>query len=457
MKINKLTSALVALGFLSLTGVAQANPVIYITGSTAFRQVIYSAMKASGNFIFTNAATVVSPTDANSANNIVYEGVANIGGTYTTIDLDCTWTGSEAGIAAVAGQGLNQTINNSVAAAAFSVPASKPLPGVPPTFYTAASGWTTLQALPINGGVSTPDLTMADTSQAVSQTPKATYNLVDYGVVGIIPFTFAKGYNSTPTSPAAWAHLTNVTASAINQNLSVGDLYDANHYTGIIGDTNYGVAIVGRNLGSGTRANFLLNAAQYGLNTPVIQQGFDCTYTTAGVLTFNGVYTSGQTMQYYGNDGFDSGGNVAKELNVNGSGSFDVIIGYVGIPDAVTAMTNTPSGGGAATPLTFNGFYESDANIINGNYSYWGQEHLLGSIGQSPTSNAGYFAADIVSGLATYLASNHLGTATGDFSTLGAGPMGSGSGQLGQSWCIPKALMNVHRTADYGFPIQGGF
>jgi hypothetical protein len=455
MKINKLTSALVALGFLSLAGVAQAsNPVVYITGSTAFRAVIYSACKAAGNNIFTNAATVVSGTDSSGANNIVYEGVANIGGTYTTIDLDCTWTGSEAGIAAVAGQPLTQVINNSLFNGGVAI--SKGLPGVPATFLVGPA-WTTLQALPIAGGVSTPDLAMADSSQAVSQTPKATYNLVDYGVVGIVPFTFAKGYNSTPTSPAAWAHLTNVTTAAINQNLSVGDLYDANHYTGVIGDTNYGVAVVGRNLGSGTRVNFLLNAAQYGLNTPVIQQGFDCTYTTAGVLTFNNGYGSGQPMQYYGNDGFDSGGSVQKELNINGSGSFDVLIGYLGIPDSVTAVTNTPSGGGAATALSFNGFYESDANIINGNYAYWGQEHLLGSIGQSSTSTAGYFAANIVSGLASYMASAHLGTATGDFSTLGAGPMGSGSGQLGQSWALPKALMQVHRTADYGFPVQGGF
>jgi hypothetical protein len=89
--------------------------------------------------------------------------------------------------------------------------------------------------------------------------------------------------------------------------------------------------------------------------------------------------------------------------------------------------------------------YESDSGVINGTYTFWGQEHLLGSIGQSSTGTAGKTAAAIVSGIAAQLSSSGAGTATGNFSTS----------PLTQSIIIPTALMQVHRTTDVGFPVQG--
>ena len=45
MKVNKFTAALAALGIISLAGVAQAtNPVVYLTGSTAARALVFSAL-----------------------------------------------------------------------------------------------------------------------------------------------------------------------------------------------------------------------------------------------------------------------------------------------------------------------------------------------------------------------------------------------------------------------------
>jgi hypothetical protein len=323
---------------------------------------------------------------------------------------------------------------------------------------TQSSGWTTNSALPIAGGVSTPDLTMADTSQAVSQTSATTYPLVNYGIVGIIPFTWAKGYQATPCP--AWNHLINVTTAALNQNFSAGDNFTANGYTGVATDSTNYVGIVGRNKGSGTRANTLLNAASYGLNTAVNQVAYDASYpgSTPGTLTFGGVYTAGQNIFYCGNDGFDGGSSVQKVLNVDGTGNADVLIGYMGVSDAQNAVNPAKAGGSSANlavALQFNGVYESDANVINGNYPYWGQEHLYGAVGQSSTSTAGIVATNIVLGIARQLTSSSAGTATGDFSTLGAGPAGSGSGALGQSIVIPLAAMQVHRTQDYGFPVQG--
>jgi hypothetical protein len=444
MKINKFTSALVALGIISLAGAAQAaNPVIYLTGSTAARTTIGNAMLATGQiFDSGTAGTIVSPSPNNSASGslVVFEG--KIDG--TTVDIDCSWTGSEAGIAAVAGQPLTQSVNGGT----YS------LPGVPPSFLTQASGWTTTSTLPIAGGVSTPDLSMADTSQAVSQTAESAYPLTDYGIVGIVTFTFMKGYEKTPDQ--AWTDLVNVTTGEANENLTAGDNYNADNYTGVAADAADGVAICGRNKGSGTRANALLNL-QYGINTPVDQFAFDADYPTAtpGVLTFGDTATggpdfaAGQGLVEVYNDGFDSGGSVGEVMQVDGTGCGSVLIGYLGISDAKNANTAghyVAGEGGAATYLTYNGVYESDAGVINGDYSYWGQEHLLGSIGQSPTSQAGVVASAIVKGIAANLTATGAGTVTGNVSNNSS-----------QSAIIPVSAMLVHRTSDSGFPIQGGF
>ncbi len=438
MKINKFTSALVAMGIISMASAAYAaNPVIYLTGSTAARTTIGNAMLATGQiFDAGTAGTIVSPAPNNSASGslVVYEGKIN----GTTVDIDCSWTGSEAGIAAVAGQSLTQVING----------VTYSLPGVPPSFLVSPS-WNTTNTLSGN-----PDLSMADTSQAVSQTPESTFPLTDYGIVGIVSFTFMKGYEATPDQ--AWNDLVNVTTGEANQNLTVGDNYNADNYTGVAADAADGVAICGRNKGSGTRANALLNL-QYGINSTVTQYAYDADYPTAtpGVLTFGDTATggpnfaAGQPLVDVLNDGYDSGGSVGETMQVDGTGSGSVLVGYLGISDAKNANTAghyVAGKGGAATYLSYNGVYESDAGIINGSYSYWGQEHLLGQIGQSKTGQAGQVATAIVNGIAANLTATAAGTATGDVRT-----------NPSQSAIIPVASMLVHRTSDSGFPIQGGF
>jgi hypothetical protein len=444
MKINKFTTALVAAGILSAAGVAQAaNPVVYITGSTAARAFFFNAATTAGQIFQTGHAgfpKIVSPvsTQNNGANQIVFEGFVN----GTLVDIDATWTGSEAGIASVAGQALTQTLSNPTLGLASG---SYPLPGVPPTFFTQSSGWTTTSALSgIAGAPSVPDLAMADTSQAVSQTPKSLFNLVDYGIVGIVPFTFMKGFEKT--TDATWTNVVNITTAQINQ--LIGAPQPANFVTGVASDNAEAVAVVGRNLGSGTRANGLLNY-QYGINTPVDQFAYNVSYTGAGLLTQNTasyVPDANGLVEVF-NDGFDSGGNVAKELNIDGSGQGVVLVGYVGISDAFAAQTavaaQTSVGGGNATYLPFNGVYESDTGVANGTYSYWGQEHLLGTVGQSSSSQAGVVASAIASGLlANEVAA---GLQTGNVLTHA------------QNFILAKSLMQVKRATDAGFPQVGSF
>ncbi len=341
MKVNKFTSALVALGVVSLAGVAHAtNPVVYVTGSTAARATFYNAAITSGQIFDSNNGGVgypkaVSPSPGSGANQIVYEGyITNtVAHTETLVDIDCDWTGSEAGIASVAGQPLTQNLSNPTLGLAAG---SYALPGVPPTYYTQSSGWTSIASLAVITGNpnAVPDLSMADTSQAVSQTPKSLYNLTDYGVVGIIPFTFMKGYEKT--ADAAWNDTVNITTAQINQ--MIGGPQPASFLTGVAADNVDNAYICGRNLGSGTRANALLNY-QYGINVPVDQYAYRVSYTGAGVLTQDttSYVPDGNNLVEVFNDGFDSGGNVAKELNVDGTGEKAVLVGYLGISDAFAA------------------------------------------------------------------------------------------------------------------------
>src|SRR5690349_16180178 len=101
-KIALYTAALIGLGVISE---ASAANVIYITGSTAFRGNAHAVLSNNSGApagVF-DAGTLTFATFGNpaagSATYALYHG--NIGGIETYIDV--FWSGSEAGIAAVAG------------------------------------------------------------------------------------------------------------------------------------------------------------------------------------------------------------------------------------------------------------------------------------------------------------------------------------------------------------------
>ena len=329
---------------------------------------------------------------------------------------------------------------------------------------------------------------MADTSQAVSQTPTSVYKCSDYGVVGVVPFTFVKGYQSAPDN--AWNHLVNVPVNAYNQDLGAGIFFNANNFTGTAADSSDGVVIRGRNIGSGTRANALL-AGSYPIKQGVEQFAYNVTYaaetkagggsadSALGVLRFVDHAWAGDaaaagapyfalpnnTLYDVGNDGFDGGSGVQKDMNIDGSGQLTIMIGYLGISDGKNAINPVgltggvfPANAGAGVPLKFNGVYESDNNVEQGIYPFWGEEHILGvhngyNTGTSP-DKAGQ---KLVSGIAAYLGTSNSNATGHDF-----GPAVTAGNQTGdittnpeQSVLIPKSLMQVSRSGDTGYPVQG--
>ncbi len=365
-----ITAGLLAVGLISPAG---AQTVVRLTGSTAFRANVNAALKA-GTGIFDAAPTVVGTAYTPGASQLVFSGA--ISG--NPVVVKTSFSGSEAGIAALADVAVPDNVQGQPAAN---------LPGTPqPTFLDTATGLTA-------NDVSSPDIAMADTSQAVSLTQG--HGVVDQGIVGVVQFVWMKGKNN---GQANWAHLSNITLPEINVLLAAGK-QDLTFFTGNSSDFGTPVVGVGRNKGSGTRVNTLLESL-YGVSKSVIQYAVSPTYT-AGVLVKASASTpiNDAAIVSIGNDGFDSGGGVANTLNMTlGGGALTTIpIGYLGLSDASTVAalaaggTNAPAGG---QYLTLNGVPYSDAAIENGSYDFWGHEHVL--TGSTTSATGAKVAASLV-------------------------------------------------------------
>lgn len=380
MKTNKtITSALLALGLISAAGAAYADSTIsigghtydqvFLTGSTAARANVYNALFATSGGVFTGGPTgsegAAGATISNGTSNYSIWGQIGAGNYYCVcVDL----TGSEAGLYALQHE-TQPEIDVTVGSTTYD------LPGTPnPSAFVNP-----------NTGVvftNTADLAMADTSQKVSLSYGGGFaNLTDFGLVGAVPFEWVKGKNSGPDS--SWTNLVNITDPQANIVLGSPDQY-ASYFTGVAANQD-GVYVVGRNRGSGTRVNTMLDTL-HGVTIGVDQWApADTTYAgTPPALTFGTIQsiTSAGGLIEVGNDGYDGGSSVAKVLeddeksaiDPNGNGTNDLIlIGYLGTSDASTAT------GGGAVALTLNGVAENDGNVEQGTYSFWGHEHLYGT------------------------------------------------------------------------------
>src|SRR5579862_3116174 len=250
-KVALYTIALAAAGVITS---ADAQTTLFVTGSTAFRANVYTALRTaigSGGGVFDAAGvngaaanpTVLSGNDSNGANQIVYDGWAQ----GTEYIINCTWNGSEAGIGSVAGSAGINNVNVTANYNGGTNPGGvQKLPGVP-TFFLAAPGYTANETTSRQA-----DLAFSDTSQAVSltQTPALTPMGSSSGIVGIVPFVWAKCKNSGPD--ASWSDLVNVTHPTLFYEWTLSK--PAAFFTGKSADTDL-VRLVGRNKGSGTFQN----------------------------------------------------------------------------------------------------------------------------------------------------------------------------------------------------------
>jgi hypothetical protein len=215
-----------------------------------------------------------------------------------------------------------------------------------------------------------------------------------FGQVGVVTFTWAKNNNNASAASVAktaWNDLTNINWYQEQALLGAGQL-PADYFTGLIADNSASdIYLVGRNKGSGTRANVLLDCALTP-DSPVTQFNVGGGLTTApsGTLSLDinggGVNTDDGVSS---DDGYESGGNVAKALGVAGSTAqadpFSSFAGWIAI--GYLSSSDAAGIGGQTDPtsnwLTENGVKQSSATITTGQYSYWGYENLYGKPGIS--------------------------------------------------------------------------
>jgi hypothetical protein len=403
-----LGSMMLALG---LAHQARAIDTIYLTGSTAYRGVIFNLLSGGSPFWQGGVAPTISTygnAAASKGSYMLFHGTLTNGvETY----IDCLWSGSEAGIAATTGS-TSTTINDG--RPLFGVPATFLIPSTasnPPGNTSTAPGTANL-----NGSSTQPDLAMADTSQKVSITKSPT--LGDFGVVGVVPFTWAKNKNTSTTTGAgtqktATDDIVNIQSQEIRALAALGGQV-ASYFSGVPSDSTTLVYQTGRNKGSGTRVNTLIDSG-YGFSTTVDQYGINSAYVN-NIWTFNGSTTTFTTFSSITDDGYESGGDVAKVLNVELSGATDgvnpiIMLGYLGIGDAGALA--------ASQWLNYNGVAESDGAVIQGQYTLWGHEHLLGRVGLS--GNQQNFGTSLAAVLKDSNFAGTSGTSTGSTPTAKSG------------------------------------
>jgi hypothetical protein len=455
MKISiKIAAALLALGIVSE---ASADPTVYLTGSTAFRATAYKALSAS--FPTNNAAEVFDSntvtqvtygnSSAGSANYMLFHGNINGSGVF----IDCRWSGSEAGIASACNTSLaNKDRNGTTIALAgspalwldvsqFSAPLSGAVVGTNPPNSLLEFGGDTSQA---HGA----DLAQADTSQGVSWTPNLGSGqtaLKSYGIEGIVTFVFCKNYQSAATltaAPAAAAQayndLNNISIPQIYALLSQGKL-TSGFLTGNTNDT-IKVYAVGRNLGSGTRMNTLSDTT-YGPHNGVSQ------YSIGAGVQPGEAQTETLAITNEANNGYESGGGVAEALDIDGSldqtdpivgGTGWMAVGYAGPSDVYpSAPTGTvPNPMGPSNWLTLGGVAASNGTIENGQYEFWGSEHLYGKNGISGIQDT--VGSKLYSGIVAQIALAGYGTNSAILDPA-----------------IPLTAMKASKSSDTAFPIPG--
>jgi hypothetical protein len=442
-KITHFSAVLLALGLVSQAG---ADPVVYITGSTAFRSTVMTAIlnnTGTNNGAVFDAGSVTYVTYGNatatSCNYAVVHGTNN----GSPIYLDCAWSGSEAGIASACNVALqNQDRNGNTI----------PLAGSPETWLNVSNVTLNNAAISTNPAASLlessshgADLAQSDTSQAVSWTPFVANTqtaLKDFGVEGIVTFTITRNNQNgnsgsgTPTGASnEWVNCNNITLPQLNT-LFAGGALPANFISGNTNDSDFTVYLVGRNLGSGTRMNMLGDSA-YGAHRAV--QQYSIGYGIEETPHQNALILTNE-----GNNGYESGGDVAKALGILGScqqadpfngGTGWFAVGYLGPSDALNAAGNF---GGTPTNcwMTVDGVPSNNGTIENGQWWYWGHEHLLGKYQISGTP---------------LTMGNMLVNAT--LKTLQNLNFGSVPGAHDPA--IINSLMNVHKSSDVAFPQPG--
>lgn len=361
MKLSKLIAGSILV--LAVAGSAQAA-TMRITGSTAFRSNTSTAIQNifdAGTCTFAYLDNSSGTATISNSSAAIFKG--NVNGVATTIKSH--WTGSEGGMQTVAGSPNFTVTYFDDATVTLPAPGNK-LPST--TTLTDAS---------------VPDVAMTDVFQASSRfrgnvngvnyqllnKNKKTAGLPAGQIVGVVQFKFV-GSNSTPAS------LTNITSQNARNLFTNGHMALA-LFTGNNADEGWTVYGAGRDIDSGTR---LTTLAEIGLGGLAIVKQYEplkggarattcCGALDAPPYTLEPAAIINGIPEPLGDGGYSGGGDLSNAIANTTSGNTSFVT-YLGLGDATTAISN------GAHELTYNGIPYSQTAVQEGQYTFWGYEHL---------------------------------------------------------------------------------
>jgi hypothetical protein len=376
----KNTTKLIATGFAAFTlaGAAYSQTtVINITGATAFRSAANSSIIALLGGATTEYAYV--GTSASAANRAIYRGV--VPGITGTVIVRTSWSGSTAGIAAIAAGTAVQLL---------------------PTTTAMSTGGNVIEAANANYVTAPASFAFSDVAQSASTTLSPTLTGT---AVGVVPFQFV-------ANQSAWNHpgMTNMNDQIMNALYSTSEV-PLKFFTGIATDTKR-VFAVGRNNGSGSRAT-VLGETQYGffravqqfLNHEAAQHN-----SSEGITRLNfGGNNGNQSNSFISN--LLKGTSDAVSLYTNtgptpyATNISCLLVSYLTQSDVLLAVAD-PDGAGpklGAKALSYNGVTYTEDAVKNGTYTLWGYQWLYQapSITASETTFNTAFVAAIPANLGT--------------------------------------------------------
>lgn len=365
MKTRKLLLT-VALALLAFAGAASAQTAIYISGAPATRaiwnQAIYTTLVAQTGGSGSIVKYWSGSSGYNSANQIILTG-GTLGGNAVTIYG--SWTGSTAGIQAVAQSPAESNANFKVA----FLNLANSSPGGNSTLFTSGS----------NANLQYPHFTLSDTFQSTVPfhghvtitSPASDYVTLQEAPPALPAIT---GYKFV-TNKGTTANLNNITTNLARLFFTTPGGTSLAQFTGLNADEGTTVYPVGRDIGSGARYILL---AETGIGTANSASLYQYTANVTGSnITSYSPSTSGTINQIAfaaGGGGYPSFSNVLTALSATSSaGPF---VTYVTDTDATTAEA------AGAHELTWNGVAYGTAkegtaptSIAEGQYTYWSYLH----------------------------------------------------------------------------------
>ena len=396
--MKKTNLILAAAAAVLATTSAQADVVIHITGSTAFRAGTITAIQnlMGGTGTFKAAYSTTSGTSTTSSGRSIIQGSIASVPTAGVVTFKCSWSGSTGGI---------KTVVQDIPVTTWPSITNLPVANGVNSFTDAAMGY----GLDFPGETDKADVTMEDTTQAATGFTTVTLDEIR---VGVIPFEFVAG-NQAP------AALNSITPLQFQAAVSGGAPLSL--FTGVPADVSGRVYIAGRNFDSGTRLCTLTNCGLSPFSgvrhVEAILTGTagQASGNIAGLRLYKAETVLGQAFTV-GNSGYSSGGTLADVLATPGASTAVTAVGLVpgtsttilaaerlrlgaghliaglGRSDAARACKTDVITGNTARRLTFNGVKiwngttfnangtpvagYNDALITEGVYTFWEFQNL---------------------------------------------------------------------------------